>query len=126
MARSSERQFDEFLERTACVIGRPRTLVAFVSVDIAWIALNLALGDHAFDPRPFPLLGRLSACLACLLIMLAWANGRRLSRKLQAHRARVRKMLEVSDDEVRARLRMAHARVQAELPSPREGRAALH
>jgi uncharacterized membrane protein len=60
-----------YLERIAAIVGRRRTLILFVVVDIARVGINLALGSRAIEPPPFRWLGRASSALACILIVLA-------------------------------------------------------
>ena len=72
-----------WIEWSASIIGRPRTMAIVIAVEASWIAINLTLGDAALDRAPSPVLGRTSAGVACVLLALPWANGRRIARRVR-------------------------------------------
>ena len=85
---------DNWIKRAAWSVGRARTLIVVLLVEMSWVIVNLLLSDRAFDPPPFRLLTRFTGIVSCAIIALAWSNARRLAR---AERARA-----VRYDEARA------------------------
>src|ERR1700734_3613361 len=77
-----------WVERCARAIGRPRALWVIGCGESTWVLVNLGLGSRAFDPPPLRILVRVAGLAACLLLLLAWMNARRLAR--HAGRSRVR------------------------------------
>jgi hypothetical protein len=84
MRRDTNELADLRLKQVVSFIVHRWTLLALALTEIAWLVANLAAADRALDPPPFHLLGRLNAVLACCVVTVGWANGRRLLREARA------------------------------------------
>jgi len=77
-----------WIERVTRRIGRPRVVYFTVGFAVAWIALNLALNRHAFDPNPFPLLDLVLQLVSLLLVVLVLTTESR-SAQIELQRRRL-------------------------------------
>jgi hypothetical protein len=65
--------------RRAVSVVRPRTILSVAAVELAWVLAGFA--GHGVESPPFTILGRTNGVLAGILLVIAWANGRRLHRE---------------------------------------------
>jgi uncharacterized membrane protein len=69
------------LERTTAVLGRPATTFAIVALVIVWVAVNLALGERAFDRPPFPAMQTVASLCALIMTTIILATENRQNRQ---------------------------------------------
>jgi uncharacterized membrane protein len=76
------------VERVSIIIGRPAFLIALLVLVALWVTANLraaALGFHAFDPWPFPVLDGLLSLIALIVTTIVLIAQNRQSKLEQQH-----------------------------------------
>ena len=68
------------IDRTISIIGRPAFLGALFIIIAAWVSINLALPQYAFDPPPFVWLVGIIAVLSLFMTTLILISQRRADR----------------------------------------------
>jgi len=60
-----------------CYLGAPVTAILVTGLIIVWVVANIALGRHAYDPRPFDALNTVCTVAALIATLLILAGQRR-------------------------------------------------